>query len=30
MVSHEEELGKRFDRVVRLDEIATAERSAAA
>jgi putative ABC transport system ATP-binding protein len=29
MVSHEEELGKRFDRVVRLDEIATAERSAA-
>jgi putative ABC transport system ATP-binding protein len=30
MVSHEEELGQRFDRVVRLDEIATAERSAAA
>src|SRR5436190_4858622 len=30
MVSHEEELGKHFDRVVRLDEIATAERSAAA
>jgi len=30
MVSHEEELGKRFDRVVRLYEIATAERSAAA
>jgi putative ABC transport system ATP-binding protein len=30
MVSHEEELGKRFDRVVRLDEIATAERRAAA
>jgi len=30
MVSHEEELGKRFDRVVRLDEIATSERRAAA
>jgi putative ABC transport system ATP-binding protein len=30
MVSHEEELGKRFDRVVRLDEIATTERRAAA
>jgi putative ABC transport system ATP-binding protein len=30
MVSHEEDLGKRFDRVVRLDEIATAERRAAA
>ena len=30
MVSHEEELGKRFDRVVRLDEIAVSERSAAA
>ncbi|MFN3624295.1 MAG: ABC transporter ATP-binding protein [Hyphomicrobium sp.] len=30
MVSHEEELGKRFDRVLRLDEIAVAERSAAA
>jgi putative ABC transport system ATP-binding protein len=30
IVSHEEELGKRFDRVVRLDEIATAERRAAA
>ena len=30
MVSHEEELGKRFDRVVRLDEIATSEQSAAA
>lgn len=30
MVSHEEELGKRFDRVARLDEIATSERRAAA
>src|SRR5215813_4313594 len=30
MVSHEEEIGKRFDRVVRLDEIATADRRAAA
>jgi putative ABC transport system ATP-binding protein len=30
MVSHEEELGRRFDRVVRLDEIATSERRAAA
>lgn len=30
MVSHEEELGKRFDRVLRLEEIAVAERSAAA
>jgi putative ABC transport system ATP-binding protein len=30
MVSHEEELGKRFDRVVRLHEIATSERRAAA
>jgi putative ABC transport system ATP-binding protein len=30
MVSHEEELGKRFDRVVRLDEIAVSQRSAAA
>jgi putative ABC transport system ATP-binding protein len=30
MVSHEEELGKRFDRVLRLDEIAVAQRSAAA
>jgi putative ABC transport system ATP-binding protein len=27
MVSHEEELGKRFDRVLRLDEIAHAERN---
>jgi putative ABC transport system ATP-binding protein len=30
MVSHEEQLGTRFDRVVRLDEIARAERSVAA
>lgn len=30
MVSHEEELGSRFDRVLRLDEIAVSERSAAA
>jgi len=30
MVSHEEELGSRFDKVLRLDEIARAERSAAA
>ena len=30
MVSHEEQLGARFDRVVRLDEIARAERSIAA
>jgi putative ABC transport system ATP-binding protein len=30
MVSHEPELGARFDRVLRLDEIAVAERSAAA
>jgi putative ABC transport system ATP-binding protein len=30
MVSHEEQLGARFDRVVRLDEIARAERSVAA
>jgi len=30
MVSHEEELGKRFDRVLRLDEIAVSQRSAAA
>ena len=30
MVSHEEELGKHFDRVLRLDEIAVAERRAAA
>ncbi len=30
MVSHEEGLGARFDRVLRLDEIAHAERSAAA
>jgi putative ABC transport system ATP-binding protein len=30
MVSHEEELGKRFDRVLRLEDIAVAERRAAA
>jgi len=30
MVSHEEELGKRFDRVLRLDDIAVGERRAAA
>jgi hypothetical protein len=30
MVSHEEELGSRFDRVLRLDEIAVSQRSAAA
>ena len=30
MVSHEEELGEHFDRVLRLDEIAVSERSAAA
>jgi putative ABC transport system ATP-binding protein len=30
MVSHEEELGKRFDRVLRLEEIAVSERGAAA
>jgi putative ABC transport system ATP-binding protein len=30
MVSHEEQLGSRFDRVLRLDEIAVSERSAAA
>jgi putative ABC transport system ATP-binding protein len=30
MVSHEEELGKRFDRVLRLDDIAVAERRAGA
>lgn len=30
MVSHEEQLGSRFDRVLRLDEIAVAERRAAA
>jgi putative ABC transport system ATP-binding protein len=30
MVSHEEELGTRFDRVLRLDEIAVSQRSAAA
>ncbi|KAB2939418.1 MAG: ATP-binding cassette domain-containing protein [Hyphomicrobium sp.] len=30
MVSHEEQLGPRFDRVLRLDEIARAERSSAA
>jgi putative ABC transport system ATP-binding protein len=30
MVSHEEQLGARFDRVVRLDEIARSERSVAA
>jgi putative ABC transport system ATP-binding protein len=30
MVSHEEELGKHFDRVLRLDEIATSERRAPA
>ena len=30
MVSHEEELGARFDRVLRLEDIAVAERSAAA
>jgi putative ABC transport system ATP-binding protein len=30
MVSHEEELGSRFDRVLRLDEIAVAERRTAA
>jgi putative ABC transport system ATP-binding protein len=30
MVSHEEQLGARFDRVLRLDEIARTERSAAA
>jgi putative ABC transport system ATP-binding protein len=30
MVSHEEELGKRFDRVLRLEEIATSERRSAA
>lgn len=30
MVSHEEELGARFDRVLRLDEIAVSQRSAAA
>jgi putative ABC transport system ATP-binding protein len=30
MVSHEEELGKHFDRVLRLDDIAVAERRAAA
>lgn len=30
MVSHEEELGSRFDRVLRLDEIAVSQRSVAA
>jgi putative ABC transport system ATP-binding protein len=30
MVSHEEELGARFDRVLRLEDIAVAERRAAA
>jgi putative ABC transport system ATP-binding protein len=30
MVSHEEELGTRFDRVLRLEDIAIAERKAAA
>ena len=30
LVSHEEQLGTRFDRVLRLDEIAVSERSAAA
>ena len=30
LVSHEEQLGSRFDRVLRLDEIAVAERRAAA
>jgi len=30
MVSHEEELGKRFDRVLRLDDIAVSERRAVA
>jgi hypothetical protein len=30
MVSHEEQLATRFDRVLRLDEIAVSERSAAA
>ena len=30
MVSHEEQLGSRFDKVLRLDEIAVSERSAAA
>lgn len=30
MVSHEEELGQRFDRVLRLDEIAVSQRSVAA
>jgi putative ABC transport system ATP-binding protein len=30
MVSHEEQLGSRFDRTLRLDDIAVAERSAAA
>jgi putative ABC transport system ATP-binding protein len=29
MVSHEEQLGERFDRVIRLDDIATSERRAA-
>ncbi len=30
MVSHEEELGKHFDRVLRLEDIAVAERGVAA
>ena len=30
MVSHEEQLGSRFDRTLRLDDIAVSERSAAA
>jgi putative ABC transport system ATP-binding protein len=29
MVSHEEQLGERFDRVIRLDDVATSERRAA-
>jgi ABC-type lipoprotein export system ATPase subunit len=30
MVSHEEELGKRFDRVLRLEDVAVSERRAVA